>query len=114
MAKTRAIARRRNPARRRAGRKRGGLTLPLAVIGGFVPALCDLRAAYKFGGFPCALEHVSLCTTGYDPYDGKWKPGFAAEKLYGPLFLGVVVHKLAGRLGINRLIAQTGIPFFRI
>jgi len=31
-----------------------------------------------------------------------------------PLAVGVLVHKVAGRLGINRAIASTGIPFIRI
>ncbi len=99
----------------RKGRGRGGFKLPpLAIIGGLVPAGVDILAAFKFGGFQCALEHVSLCTTGYDPYDGQWKPGFAAQKLYGPLFLGTIVHKVANGLGVNRMLAAAGLRFLRI
>ena len=74
----------------------------------------DLVSAYKVGGAEAAIGHVSLCTTGYDPADGKWKPSFALQKLYGPLFLGMVVHKAASKVGINRMLAKAGVPLFRI
>ncbi len=114
MAKTKAITRYRYRRRKNPGRRRGGFTLPLAVIGGLVPAGVDVLAAFKIGGAQTALEHVSLCTTGYDPADNVWKPDFAARKLYGPLLLGTIVHKLASKLGINRMIARSGIPVVRI
>jgi hypothetical protein len=90
------------------------MTIPLAVVGGLVPMGADLVSAYKAGGVEATLGHVSLCTTGYDPADNKWKPMFAVEKLYGPLLLGTMVHKLASKLGVNRAIAKSGIPFVRI
>jgi len=115
MAKARPRTRRRNPfSRRTVARRKGGMTLPLAVIGGLVPAAADIVSAYKIAGLDGALGHVSLCTTGYDPSDGQWKPSFAFQKLYGPLFLGTLVHKLAGRFGVNRMLASSGIPFIRI
>lgn len=90
------------------------MTIPLAIVGGFVPMGVDLVSAFRIGGIEATLGHVSLCTTGYDPSDGQWKPMFAAKKLYGPLLLGTIVHKVAGGLGINRMIAKSGIPIFRI
>jgi hypothetical protein len=90
------------------------MTIPLAIVGGFVPMGVDLVSAFKVGGIPAALGHVSLCTTGYDPADGLWKPMFAVKTLYGPLLLGTIVHKVAGGLGINRMLARMGIPLVRI
>jgi len=95
-------------------RSKGGFTLPLAVVGGLVPAGADIHSAYKIGGAEAALGHVSLVTTGYDPADGAWKPAFAFQKLYGPLFVGFMVHKLAAQLGINRALGRAGVPFVRI
>jgi hypothetical protein len=95
-------------------RSKGGFTLPLAVVGGLVPAGADILSAYKIGGAEAALGHVSLVTTGFDPADGSWKPGFAFQKLYGPLFVAFMVHKLAARLGINRALGRAGVPFVRV
>jgi len=112
---TKALRRRRRPSFvRHVGHRAKHMTLPLAIIGGFVPMGVDLISAYKVGGVEAALGHVSLCTTGYDPSDSKWKPMFAVQKLYGPLLLGAIVHKAANRLGINRMIASMGIPLIRV
>jgi hypothetical protein len=113
---TRAVARRRPRVitLRRAGRRAKHMTLPLAVVGGFVPMGTDIISAYKVGGVSAALGHVSLCTTGYDPADNKWKPMFAVQKLYGPLLLGAIVHKAANRLGINRMLSSMGVPLIRV
>jgi hypothetical protein len=110
-----AIARRRTRTIvRRVGHRAKRMTIPLAIVGGFVPMGVDLVSAFKVGGIEAALGHVSLCTTGYDPADGIWKPMFAVKKLYGPLLLGTIVHKAAGRLGINRMLASMGIPLVRV
>jgi hypothetical protein len=115
MAKTtRTISRRRNVFVRRVGRRAKRMTLPLAIVGGFVPMGVDIVSAYKVGGVEAALGHVSLCTTGYDPSDGKFKPMFAVQKLYGPLLLGAIVHKAANRLGINRMLSSMGVPLIRV
>jgi hypothetical protein len=112
---TRAIGRRRRSiAVRRFGHRAKHMTLPLAIVGGFVPMGADLLSAFKVGGIEAALGHVSLCTTGYDPADGIWKPMFAVKKLYGPLLLGALVHKAANRLGINRMLSSMGIPLIRV
>ena len=91
-----------------------GLMYLTALLAGFIPMGQDIISAYKVGGASAALGHVSLCTTGYDPADGKWKPMFAAQKLYGPLLLGAVVHKVANRLGINGALQRAGVPLLRI
>jgi hypothetical protein len=97
--------------KRRAGAK---MTIPLAVVGGLVPMGVDVLSAYKIGGASAALGHVSMCTTGYDPSDGKMKLGFAVQKLYGPLLAGFLVHKLASKLGVNRALGKAGVPLLRI
>jgi len=115
---TKAIATRRGRtvyvSRGRARSRRAAMTIPVALAAGFVPMIADIVSAYKIGGTEAAAGHVSLCTTGYDPADGKWKPMFAFQHLYGPLLAGVLVHKLAGRLGINRALSRAGIPLLRV
>lgn len=101
-------------AKKKARRSSKGMTVPLAVIGGLVPAGADVLAAWRTAGAQAGIEHVAMVTTGYDPSDGQWKPGFAMQKLYGPLFVGFMVHKLAARLGINRALGRAGVPFVRI
>lgn len=98
-------------------RKRGGFTIPLAVVGGFVPAGLDIYHATADYGPMAGLDHVGLCTTGITSKPGggiEWHPGYAAQKLWGPLLLGLLVHKLASKLGVNKMIAKVGIPILRI
>lgn len=113
-----AKARRRAAGKpKRKHRRRNGMTLPLAIIGGLVPAALDVGHAIQDYGWLAGLDHVSLCTTGITSKpDGhiEWHPGHAARKLWLPLGTGILVHKLAARLGVNRMIASTGIPFVRI
>jgi hypothetical protein len=114
MARKASARRRTRTIVRRVGHRAKKMTIPLAIVGGFVPMGSDLVSAYKVGGIEAMLGHVSLCTTGYDPADGKWKPMFAAKYLYGPVLLGAFVHKAANRLGINRMLASAGVPLLRI
>lgn len=59
------------------------------------------------------VQGVIIHTTGYntDTHSFHW-PTFAQS--YGPVLAGVLLHKLAGRLGVNRAISRAGIPIFRI
>lgn len=95
-------------------RSKAGTTVPLAMIAGLAPAVMHLLDAYRMGGLPAVPQHLSMITTGYDPADGKWKPAMAVQYLWGPLAIGMVVHKLAGKLGINRALAAAGIPIVRL
>lgn len=94
-----------------------GFTIPLAIVGGLMPAIFDVGTTVSVHGWLAGLDHVSLCTTGITTKpDGhvEWHPAYALYKLWLPLGAGVVVHKLAQRLGVNRMLANAGIPFARI
>jgi len=99
----------------RSGRRgrRGGFTLPLAVISGFGPMVADVIHGYQTGGIASASNDLLANVTGYDARAGKWDFSLLAKGL-GPVFAGFLVHKFAGKLGINRAIAKSGIPFIRI
>jgi hypothetical protein len=104
-------------AKKRSYRKRKGFTIPLAVVGGLVPTGLDVFHATQDYGWMAGLDHVSLCTTGITSKpDGsvEWHPGYAAKKLWLPLGAGIVVHMLASKLGVNRMLARIGIPVLRV
>lgn len=88
-------------------------TISVAMIAGLVPMALDLKSAYAVDGMAAVVSHVGLCTVGYDGVN-PWNPRHAIRKLYGPLLMGVLVHKVASKLGVNRMIARAGIPLFRI
>lgn len=110
MAKQKVKYRYRNMFRKRSNHKRK-ITFPLAVISGFVPAGMEIYAQRASPvQMAAALPRIF---TGYDFLTGQ----FSLDNLkHGaiPVFAGFMTHYIASRLGINRLIAQTGIPFIRI
>jgi hypothetical protein len=111
---SRAIARRRRSIFvRSVGRRAKKTTIPLAVVAGFFPLGVDLVNSYKVDGIPAVMSHLSLCTTGYDGVN-KWNPMYALQKFYAPVLAGIVVHKLAGKFGVNRMLASAGIPLLRV
>lgn len=110
MAKTRTITRYVRAKRR--GHK-PGFQIPLAVIAGFGPLVSDVLHGYQTGGIKSASNDLLANVTGYDARAGKWDFGLLLKGM-GPVFAGLLVHKFAGKLGVNRAIARAGIPWFRI
>jgi hypothetical protein len=90
-------------------RKRGGFTVPVAVLAGFAPMISDVAQL----GIMQTPHVVAYELLGYNTWDKTWK-GDRAVKGWAPILAGFLVHKLAGKLGINRAIAQAGIPILRI
>ncbi len=100
----------------RRSRGKQGFTVPLAVVAGFAPlALGEFGAVKRAleGDTAGAAQQAVIYATGYnlDTKSFHW-PTFAGS--YGPILAGMVVHKLAGRMGINRALANAGVPFVRI
>lgn len=92
---------------------RGGFTVPVAVVAGFGPMLSDVIHGYQTGGIKSASNDLLANVTGYDARAGKWDFALLAKGM-GPVLAGFVVHKMAGKLGLNRAIAKAGIPWVRI
>jgi hypothetical protein len=86
----------------------------LGIIAGLLPAAIHLKDAYKVGGLPAMAQHTAIITTGYDPVGGTWGYDLPIKYLYGPLLMGGLAHKLAGKFGINRMIRRSGIPYIEI
>jgi hypothetical protein len=94
-------------------RAKAGFTLPLAVVGGFAPLAVHAIDDYRVAGLPHVGKGICVRTTGYMIDTGKFEFGYLKQGLL-PIVAGVLVHKLAGKLGVNRAIAAAGIPFVRI
>jgi hypothetical protein len=93
--------------------RRPGFTLPLAIVAGLsVPAVQMWEA--RSGGLSAVSRTASKVMTGYDYSTGTFKLSDMSMGLV-PVIVGYMVHWLiGGRLGVNRAIARTGIPFIRI
>lgn len=94
-------------------RKAAGMTIPVAVLAGFAPLGVAAMDGYKYNGWTGVAKRVSLGLTGYNTEDKKWYPG-EMVKVTAPIIAGILVHKFAGKLGINRALGQAGVPFIRI
>jgi hypothetical protein len=102
-------------AKARARRATKGFTLPVAVIAGFGPLVIYGMNDLRTGGVPSLLDGVSRRLTGFgtEGSGGLWEPKHLSRGLL-PILGGLAVHKIAGRMGINRALANAGIPFLRV
>lgn len=94
-------------------RKRRGFTLPVAVVAGFLPGATNAWSALQSYGANGMATQLSRDYLGYDPKSQKWY----SQLMWGgawPLLIGLVVHKGASMLGVNRALANAGIPILRI
>lgn len=88
-------------------------TLPVAVVAGLAPGVVTIAKTYQAGGLQAASQAATMIYTGYDYNTGKFNAMMLGRGLM-PTIAGIVAHKVAGMLGINRAIAAAGIPVFRI
>ncbi len=85
--------------------------IPFGVVAGFLPLVKDVGGALVTGNYHMAQWYAVDHLTGYDIDQKRW--GFnALVKGWTPIILGVMLHKVANKLGINRAIK--GIPFVQI
>ena len=88
-------------------------TLPLAVVAGFsVPLVRTVRETQLHGWKDGAAEFIRDLT-GFAPWAGGWNAGSLRNGLL-PIIGGLVIHKVASAMGINRVLASAGIPLIRI
>lgn len=93
---------------------KAGRTISLAVIAGLAPTFTMAYDGFKQGDNPAGiLKNVTMRWTGFNTNDGKFYPGQMKYNLL-PAIAGVMVHKVAGMMGLNRYIASAGIPWVRI
>ncbi len=110
MAKTKVIYRR---PRSKRPRRRSGFTVPLAVVAGFGPPLAMTVRGFQAGGIQEGVNNLTRSMTGFDPITARWN---IANMRTGalPVAVGIIVHKLAGMLGVNRALARANVPFIRV
>jgi hypothetical protein len=95
------------------------MTLPLAVVAGFVPLAYTTYKHFQWsgmGGEEGAADVFVRSLTGFSPNKAYGRTWEFKRLNWGlmPILAGMLVHKIAGRVGINRAIAGAGIPFIRI
>ena len=98
---------------KRGGGGRAKFNIPLAVVAGFIPLGVSLWNA-KDGGGTAIMDTLSKRMTGYSPSTAKWNP---ADMKCGTFSIlgGFLVHWLVGsKLGVNRMLARSGVPLIRI
>lgn len=115
MAQTRALATRapRRYVVKARSRRHAKPRIPLAVVAGFVPLATFAYEGFQAGGLSNAGARVAQRLTGYDSsaHVFIWKELMLG---WGPILTGIVLHKVASRLGVNRALAKSGIPFVSI
>jgi len=87
-------------------------TLPIAVIGGAVGTLYPAIQQGLSGNFQGALVEL-VKTAGVDLNSGSFDFGLLVSRLT-PIVGGVLAHKLAGWIGVNRALGRSGIPLIRV
>jgi hypothetical protein len=84
----------------------------LAVVGGLAPGIIGTFNAFSQGGSTVGVQYMKSAYIGLGP-DNRFHPNLMWAGTW-PIAAGALVHKLANKLGVNRAIAGTGIPFVRI
>jgi len=94
-------------------RKKPQMTMPLAVVAGFVPPGLTIYREGLTGGVEGGARAASRIFLGYDSIAGRWD--FQQLQYgFGPVLMGFGIHKVAQMVGINRALAAAKIPFIRI
>lgn len=101
-----------NVAKSKSHRRRR-FTLPIAVVAGLMPGIANVFGGFQVGGLEGAAQTATVIYTGLDPNTGQWNFNFMGRGTI-PILIGVLVHRIASGLGINRAIARAGIPVVRI
>lgn len=100
-------------AKKKIKRRTRKTTIPVAVMAGLAVGLSNPVKTALTGDLNLAAAQLSTGFTGYDPQTNTWKLNRMKKGIL-PVMVGAGVHKVAGKLGINRIIASTGIPWVRI
>lgn len=109
MAGKAVVRRKRYFPRRRHGKAK--FTLPMAVVAGFVPVAVGV---YNRRGSPQAIgDYLQQGFTGITPGTGQFNLANLRIGLL-PVLAGFLVHLIASKIGINRVIGRAGIPVLRI
>ena len=101
--------------------KKRQMTISLSIIAGLLPVGGKLLEHFQnpslhgqSNGLSAMGVEGSRILTGIDPRTGQFNMGWLWLGLF-PMIGGVLVHKfIGGKLGLNKAIAGTGLPFIRL
>jgi hypothetical protein len=100
----------------RAKRRASKMTIPLAVVAGFTPAIIRTYEAspLRGGNYATMGREVGRLMLGYDYWEGRFDAGYLRYGIL-PIALGWGIHKfIGGTLGVNRMLAKAKIPLLRL
>lgn len=115
-------------AKKKRSRGKKSFTLPIAIIGGVLPGVVDVvnnsmanGITYSQKGSPdngiavLLRNYIGIQTpeTRAKYGTGAWSPTFMYAGMW-PLLGGSLVHYIAGKFGINRMLAKAHVPILRI
>ena len=89
------------------------MTIPIAVVGGAVAGVVETIPYLMDGRFDMAGELLVRNYTGWSIKENKWYYPYAQRGLM-PLLIGMIIHVLASKLGVNRMLGRARVPFLRI
>lgn len=106
---TRTVTRYRTRVVRTRANGRAKRQIPIAVYAGFAPLVLQSWQQFQIGGADFLARTLVSNLTGYSLSDRKW---YLNDLVRGwtPIVAGMVLHKLADRLGINRALSRSGLP----
>ena len=93
-------------------RRKAKMTLPLMVVGGFMPLASGIWER-RSSGLKGISQWAGQVLLGYNQSSGAFNMGDMRWGLY-PIIAGFGLHMLASKLGINRFLARMKIPLIRL
>lgn len=97
--------------RRRNGVK--GMTIPVALMVGFLPITLEAINGAQRGGWKGMAHQVAYSFTGWDTDTRTWEQSRLKGGLY-PVLIGMGVHWIADKMGVNRALQRAKMPILRI
>lgn len=92
-------------------KKRPSVTIPLTIVAGSAPFLSGLWGRRNAGAKDIGI-FMTAAWTGYVPGQGFNHIRMQEGAL--PFGVGLLAHKIANKLGVNRTLAKMRIPLIRI
>lgn len=100
----------------RTKRRASKMTIPVALVGGVGAGMVTPIMKALEGDYKSSLEYVVYNYTGMrQSSPGVWifdMTGLKSGVL--PMIAGAIVHKAAGKFGINAALGKAGVPIFRV
>jgi len=95
-------------------RRRPSMTIPIAPVAGLLAGLTEPAKRAMYGDFDGAVDELCHAYLGYSYRSKTWVGIDSMKRGLLPLVIGFAVHWVAGRLGVNRLLARAKVPLIRI